>query len=215
MEQQTWWNDNAHKMFDTFKDWVGDKNAPSKLYTSLHFKNKHYTSILDLGCGNCTLFGTLKDTNVNYKYTGVDSCIFFNDINTNRGIHMINSDVRKVDSVENSSYDFAFSRHVLEHQPEPNSTLAELIRIAKKEACHIFFIKPTSSSRHDIRYDAPSNLYHNIYSKLLIEEYLASNNKVVSWRWVDITDDECALHIITQTPYAAQCASPPAPASTA
>jgi hypothetical protein len=32
MEKQTWWNENVEKNIDTFKNWVGDENAESKLY---------------------------------------------------------------------------------------------------------------------------------------------------------------------------------------
>jgi ubiquinone/menaquinone biosynthesis C-methylase UbiE len=197
---QTWWNTNISSNIDTFKTWVGDENAESKLYSAVHSKNNNYTSVIDLGCGHATFFKSLKNiyNECEFKYTGVDSCDYFNTLNISNGIHMINNDVRNLTSVSDESYDFSFARHILEHQSEPFTTLSELIRIGKKEACHIFFIKPKDTLK--INYDTNSKLYHNEYSREYIENYLSTNTRVSTWKWIDINKDECALHIYVTQP---------------
>jgi len=212
---QTWWNTNISSEIDTFKAWVGDENAQSKIYSAIHARTNNYISIIDLGCGHATFLNSLKKVykECEFKYTGVDSCDYFNALNTSNGIDMINNDVRNLISVSDKSYDFSFSRHVIEHQPEPFATLSELIRISKKEACHVFFIKPGDILK--INYDTNTKLYHNEYPREHIENYLSTNVRVSTWRWVDINDKECALHIyLTQTPCEEQCASPLAPEPT-
>jgi ubiquinone/menaquinone biosynthesis C-methylase UbiE len=192
MDEQTWWNNNINFKIEQFKNWVGNSDAESKIYMAKYLKTKNYTSLLDAGCANATFNDTLKKNNINLEYTGVDSCQYFIELNRKNGLKMIDSDIRKI-SVSDNSYDIVFSRHTFEHQPNFDIILDELIRISSKEICHIFFIKP--KDEQIIKYDEPSNLYHNIYSKILIEEHLLKNKKVKNWIWIDINENECALHV--------------------
>ena len=162
MEPQTWWNYNAEKSLDIFKDWVGDSNAESKLYMANYLKDKSYKSLVDAGCGNATFYDTLVHNQLDIKYIGVDSCKYFINLNIDRGLNMIESDIRNI-TVPDSSIDIVFSRHTFEHQPTFRDILGELIRVAIKEITHIFFIKP--SDTEDIKYSHEDNLYHNCYSK--------------------------------------------------
>ena len=135
-------------------------------------------------------YNTLKNLNIPINYTGVDTCSYLIDLNRQNGIKMIDSDIRQI-PVSDNSYDIVFSRHTFEHQPNFDIILNELIRIASKEMCHIFFIKP--SSKQVIDYNQKTNLYHNIYSKSLIEYQLQQNKKVKNWSWIDINEKECFL----------------------
>lgn len=193
MQEQTWWNTNIHKRLDVFKSWVGDENAESKLYITNYLKKKHYTSLIDLGCGNATLYSCFKNNKLDISYTGVDSCDFFIKTNNSLGINTLAGDIRNLTGISDSEYDIGFSRHTLEHQPTFNNELNELIRISKFEACHIFFIKPSDICK--INYDSASNLYHNVYSRIEINDFLENHKKVKSWNWADINTNEIALHI--------------------
>jgi ubiquinone/menaquinone biosynthesis C-methylase UbiE len=195
MEPQVWWNQNAEKSYDRFKEWVGDDDASSKVYSAKYCNNKNYKTVADLGCGDATFFYSLKNVNANIQYLGVDSCTFFVKLNTSRQIPMLESDIRRINSLADSSIDWAYSRHTLEHQPNFKLLLEEMIRVGKLEACHIFFIKPHSNktiTNHD------GTLYHNTYSIQEIESFLSSNPKVSSWKWVELNKDENALHIFLQ-----------------
>ena len=192
MNKQTWWNTNINNQIYDFKIWVGDENAESKIYMAKYLQSKSYTSLMDAGCGNATFNTTLKNYNISLHYTGVDSCQYFIELNSKNNIEMIYADIRQIPLLD-SSYDIVFSRHTFEHQPNFDIILDELIRIASKEMCHIFFIKP--SSIQCINYDKIVDLYHNIYSKSIIEEHLMKNKKVKYWSWNNINEKECALHV--------------------
>lgn len=193
MDPQTYWNSNMLD-FETFKLWVGDDNAESKIYMAKYLKDKNYQTLVDAGCGNTTFNDTLKNNKINIKYTGADSCVkFINDYRM-RGIDMLETDIRNFKNTPDSAYDCAFSRHTFEHQPDYKIILNELIRIAKMETCHIFFIKPTLEAEQII-YTKHLDLYHNKYCITDIEETLKQNSKVLNWEWVNINNQECALHI--------------------
>lgn len=193
MDPQVWWNQNAEKSYDKFKEWVGDNDAASKIYSAKYCNENNYKNVADLGCGDATFYYSLKNVNENIQYLGVDSCKFFVDLNKSRNIPMLESDIRKIASLPDNSVDWAYSRHTLEHQPNFKLLLEEMIRIGKCEACHIFFIKPHSNktiTNHD------GTLYHNTYSIQEIESFLSSNPKVASWKWVTLNNEENALHIL-------------------
>ena len=67
-----------------------------------------------------------------------------------------------------------------------------MIRIAKKECVHIFFIKPVIGDAI-INYNNKTNLYHNTYSYLNIEAFLKNHPKVENYEFKDINKDECML----------------------
>lgn len=197
MIKQTFWNNFISKAtLPTFVGWVKDSNAESKIYLYKYLDEKKYNSIIDMGCGTGTIHDGLHDRNMKLRYTGVDSCSFFLDDLTSRGVHVINSDIRNIEQLDANTYDITFGRHVLEHQDDFKELLHEMIRIGKKEALHIFFIKPTTI--RTISFDPEKNLYHNTYSHREIDEFLQSNPKVNTHIWVDLNKDECALHIFNK-----------------
>jgi ubiquinone/menaquinone biosynthesis C-methylase UbiE len=194
---QTWWNENAEKRLGEFKEWVGDANAPSKRYMALYLKEQKddpYYTLADAGCGNGTFYDTLYNERVNIHYTGIDSCQYFIDMNKNRGIPMIDADIRNT-GLSDRKFDIVFSRHTFEHQNHVNDIMLELIRISKREMCHIFFIKPSDTDTDIINWDANTNLYHNTYSRSMIEKTLSTHSRVLHWKWVNLNEQECALHV--------------------
>ena len=190
--KQTWWNDNINNKLNTFKNWVGDENASTKIYGRKHIYNKNYKSILDIGCAHATMYHGFKNDSYDIDYTGVDSCLFFVNDNNKNGIKTLESDVQNI-PVGDSSFDVVFSRHIIEHQSSLEPLLLETIRIAKYEAMHIFFIKPIEGDNHIINHDPVLNLYHNSYSRSVIENIL-NNSKVSKYYWV-LFDNEEVLHI--------------------
>lgn len=181
--KQTWWDTEILNRYDDFCSWVGDETKYSKVYTRKYVISKGYKSLVDLGCGNASEYFGYKKDYPELKYLGVDSSNFLNEKNIQKGVPMLKSPIERVDLPDNS-YEVAFSRHVLEHQPEFKSGLSELIRIASKEAINIFFIPPTHSVEH-ISFSYHDNLYHNRYNINEIENFLKSNPKVKSFEWHD------------------------------
>lgn len=188
-DEQTFWNDFINdKTLPTFKTWVGGPESPSKVYLYNWLKDKNYESILDVGCGDKTLKKGIDSRKIEIEYTGVDSCNYFSDND------VITCDFRKM-PLDDRSIDLVFGRHILEHQPYFENSLKEMIRVAKKEIIHIFFIKPTLLEKKKKYEPSTDNLYHNNYNKSLIEDFLTSNSKVKGFRWKNLNNQENVIHI--------------------
>lgn len=196
MSEQTWWDKEIKDQFLEFKSWVGDKNAPSKVWCRGFVKNHELKTLVDVGCGNATEFFAYKEEYPELEYLGVDSSNFLYEFNLSKGVPMIHSDADNT-PLPDSSYDVAFSRHVLEHQKDPYPILDELVRVADKVAIHIFFIPP--GEEEIINYDEKQNLYHNTFRKEDLEKHLNSKEKVEKTEWITFfTQNEQALIIWLQ-----------------
>jgi ubiquinone/menaquinone biosynthesis C-methylase UbiE len=180
---QTWWDKNLESRLNEFIGWVGDENRHSKVFIRKYVISKAYKSLVDLGCGTASEFFGYKKDYPELKYLGVDSSSFLNKRGMELGVPMLRSNIENVNLLD-SSYEVAFSRHVLEHQPSYKNGLNELIRIASKEAIHVFFIPPQEAPEH-IDYNATENLYNNRYNLKDIENYIKNNKKVKSFDWID------------------------------
>lgn len=189
--QQTWWDKNLPTRFNEFQSWVGPSTEPSKVYFRNFVKEHGYKSLLDLGCGNATEHFAYQSEYPELEYTGVDSSEYLNKMNTSKGVKMIKSDITNV-PLPDSSVDVAFSRHVLEHQPDFKPALSEIIRLGKHVSIHIFFISPSEKDQI-INYSPQENLYHNTYVKSDIENYVNTFDSVERFEWVKITASETAM----------------------
>ena len=191
---QTYWNQNMNNThMSIFNSWVGDYNAESKVFLYNYLKERNYKNIIDMGCGNGTVYDGIKAYNIDIDYTGVDSCDYFLDM-VSKKTNVIKSDITNV-NINDSSFDIVFGRHVVEHQPSFEILFNEMIRIAKYEVIHIFFIKPIEQNESIINYDSNSNLYHNKYSEEKIFLFLNNNSKVFNYNIININNNENALII--------------------
>jgi ubiquinone/menaquinone biosynthesis C-methylase UbiE len=185
--KQTWWDKDIKTQFESFKSWVGTKDAYSKKYARRQIISSGHKSIVDVGCGNATEYFAYKEEAPEIEYLGVDGSEYLYEYNLKRGvpIRCAEADDTKLPM---SSYDVAFSRHVLEHQSDFKPVLDELIRIGRKEAWHIFFIIPRD--KEIINYDEKQNLYHNTYNRNEVMEYALANPKVKTAYWQPVSEIE-------------------------
>lgn len=194
MFKQTWWDSNLNNRMDEFLNWIGNSSAESKVYFRKlireHFSN--CKSMLDVGCGPATEFFAFKSDSIDIEYTGVDSSSILFEKNKSLGVPMIFAESHKI-PVSNRQFDIVFSRHVLEHQPDFKPQLEEMIRCARKVVFHIFFIKPGSFQK--ISFDEKSNLYHNQFSQIEIENFLNTHENIDRFEWEDINSNENILKI--------------------
>lgn len=191
----SWWNKNSEKRIDDFKSWVGDFNQPSKIYCRKYVSEKKYKSIIDCGCGLASEYYGYKNDKYNIQYTGLDSCKYFISNNSTNNINMIEAELEQPLPIVDSKYDVVYSREVLEHLSCYENTISEFIRIAKKEVLIVFFIKPTDLDEQ-INYWDEEDLYHNVYNKQKMENFIKTNIKVDRLVWDDLSEKECVLHII-------------------
>jgi len=192
--KQTWWDDVLPSKWAEFESWIGSSAATTKAYSRAHIKNKGYKSLIDLGCGNATEYFAYKEEYPELNYIGVDSSKFLFKRNTDLEIPMILAEADSVPLPDNA-VEVVFVRHVLEHQPTYVPIMNEMIRLAEKEAIHIFFIKPDEQPTY-INFDPAQNLFHNRYNIGEMEEFLRSHKDVESFSWVDLTEYEKGLSII-------------------
>ena len=198
--KQTWWDENLPTMYETFisREWIGDSTAESKVYFRNFLKEGDFSTIIDIGCGPATEYEGFKNDGIKIKYIGVDSSEYLYERNIIQNIPMILAPAHEI-PVQDSSYEVAFSRHVLEHQPDFRPVIDEMVRVGSKLAVHIFFIKPANYENIDFNPD--TNLYSNTYQQSSIEEYLLKNPKVEEVEWKDITSNENILLIwLTEEP---------------
>ena len=193
-KKQTFWNKSVENATNTIM-WVGDYNSISKIYSIDYIINQNYKSILDIGCANRSMKFGFQAHGYDIKYQGVDSCEYFiaDDV--------IESDVRE-SPLSDNCFDVVFSRHVVEHQPDFETLFNETIRLGIEEVIHIFFKRPHNDGEENrIHYDETLDLYHNYFSRILIERFLNGNKKVLRFFWKPISDTEEALHIILSKDY--------------
>jgi SAM-dependent methyltransferase len=191
---QTWWDNNLNFKMNEFLNWIGDTNAESKkFFRKFCIDNKfQFKNILDVGCGPATEYEGFLQDKITTTYMGVDSSKILEELNKNRNVPMIRSNCENI-PIEDSTYELVYSRHVLEHQPNFEKVLTEMIRCSNHYIANIFFIKP--SDHQQISYCPNENLYHNLYNIQDIENFLHLNNKVKKFSWIDINKQENLLFI--------------------
>lgn len=139
--KQTWWDNNLSKRMDEFKSWIGGSDSISKKYLREYIKQFDYQSVIDLGCGVATEYSAYQKELPNVSYLGIDSSKILYDNNIKQGIPMILASAEETGLKDNYS-ECVFSRHVLEHQPDFKPILKEMVRLASKEAIHVFLLFP-------------------------------------------------------------------------
>lgn len=189
-----WWNENLDKpgYMDMYLSWLEDKKSVSRQFFVKWLKEKKIESIVDMGCGPCVDYFTLKEDNYDIDYLGVDSCTHLKGFNEDRGVRFLNAPIENTELPDNE-FELAYSRHIWEHLPKFSVVLGEMIRISNSYVVHIFFYKPTEEKV--VSYSESENLYHNHHSKPEIEDYLDNHLKVAFYGWTDIDDREQALII--------------------
>lgn len=191
--EQTCWNKFATEKFDTFMSWVGDHTIESKVFVRKYINSQGHKSVVDVGCGPATDFHGYKADNFDIQYTGVDSSHIMAIRAGERGASVIVSPIEEITLPDNYA-DVAYCRHVLEHLPSFRDGIPELLRIARKETLVTFFLNP-GTDPEKIDYSSHENMYHNVYNKKDIEDYLLTLPKVESFRWELVAQRECVLFI--------------------
>lgn len=189
--KQTWWDKNLPTQFEVFQSWIGDSSSRSKKLLREYVIDIKCKSLVDLGCGTATEFFAYRNEYPELTYLGVDSSEFLYKRNVDLGVPMVMASVEST-GLPDSSYEVAFSRHVIEHQPSFEPILNEMIRVGSKKAIHIFFIPPKDNIEV-INHDPKENLYHNQFDKLKIEKFIESNSKVKEFSWIGLQTESVLI----------------------
>ena len=206
---EKWWTNNlGNKTYihnkhvikapscSTFESWMGDSFSADRIFVRKQFGK--FKTILDAGCGACPEYNGIIDMYPNIKYTGVDITSKLVEYNMSRNINCVQGSLNNI-PFEDSSFDIVHSRHVIEHMSNIENPLNEMIRVASQKVFNVFFIKPNNKLQHKITLDnkgTVGEVYHNSYSKNLIEKLLRDNKKVKKFKWIDTPRPSCELLII-------------------
>jgi glycosyltransferase involved in cell wall biosynthesis len=190
----SWWNVNINTKMEDFKKWTGDENIPSKIYLRNHIINKGYKSCLDCGAALCIDLRGFKTQNYDIEYHAIDTCDFFIKEGTEKNINIILSSIEKINK-EDNSIDVVYCRHVLEHLSGYKLAIDEMMRVAKKEVSVLFFLRPTDKEKITYGFYENSFLYHNVYSKEKVINYIEKHDRFDRIEIVDINENESCYHI--------------------
>lgn len=178
----SWWDRNLPARLAEFESWTGDPNTATKRYVREHVRERKYTSVLDAGAGLCSQFEALRTELPDVLYTAVDSSVFLVKRARERGIDI------HLGSVElmpwgTASWDFVLAQHVLEHLRDFRAALHELARVARHEACFVFFLPPGRERQQNYQRDG---LWNNTYCQQEIDEECANLPRYQQHRWTDV-----------------------------
>jgi ubiquinone/menaquinone biosynthesis C-methylase UbiE len=202
-EHERWWSllETADQM-RVFTDSIGSVDGKSRLAALEHLKRGDYTSLLDCGAGTGVLYDCLLRSGSTIEYTAVDITPRFVADGRKRGLRFYEGSVENL-PFGSGSFDVCYARHLFEHLRHYETALREMVRVAKREVMHTFFIPPgTQAERISLRQtsfgvDAPC--YYNAYGKSAIEQYVTQLDRVESCSWEEIDDGaghpETTLHI--------------------
>ncbi len=196
---EKWWTNNLGnntymhlgKQFscpsvESFETWMGDKDSPDRIIVGQLLGE--FRSILDAGCGACPEYYRIKEIAKDVRYTGVDITEKLVEYNVSRGINCHLGSLEDL-PFDDNSFDVVISRHVVEHMRDIELPLREMIRVAQSRIVISFFIDPLENrtNAHVVKLDDHGTIhevYHNRYSKALIEVLLLESDKVAAYRWV-------------------------------
>jgi len=195
---EIWWENNleSEEEYALFASWLGGIQAPSRVAMRNHIYSKQYDSILDVPCGLCTDYYGFLDESSAIDYTGLDITPQLIQNGQEAGVPCVLGSIENIPFPE-KSFDVTYSRHILEHLDKYETALNEIIRVSKKEALVVFFIKPSDNNQDSIRPGMYNDylLYHNVYSRKKLENFLFQNPRVSSIEWQDVNRKEIILHI--------------------
>jgi len=185
---KTWWDQNLNTKYTLaeFEAWIGTYNIPSNTSIRNHIIRREYESVLDCGCGLCSMYFGFRAEKRNINYTGIDSSQV---LVTKAQELQVPVKLASIESIpfSDQSFDVVHSRHVLEHLLYYTEALSEMIRVAKKEVIVVFFLKPREGL--DV-IELRDELNFNIYSRERLIDFLDRQPRIKAVHWDDMGHDE-------------------------
>lgn len=197
-EHEQWWQNCLENRVSlaTFEGWLGNYNSKSRVAMRRHVKEKGYTSILDVPSGLCIDYFGLKHDGIAINYQGVDITPMLVDLAQKQNLPVIQGDIKSL-PFEDNQFEICYSRHILEHLDRYEQAINSLIRVASREVFITFFSQPKDTQVIRSALVDGYLLYHNIYCKLELEQFILSNAKVSKIEWEEVDENEIILHIYT------------------
>lgn len=188
-----WWNRNAASRMGDLLGWLGGYSAMTRAVMREHVMQRGYHSLLDVGCGPAIDREGFANLKYPLDYHGVDQCEMFVIKARERNLQV---QVSTTDALPfpDRFFDVSYCRHVLEHLAEPEPTIAEMIRVAKREVIVTFFLSPGVEDELQCNDDDGCMLHHNRWSERRICLALWGNSRVRRVRLQPV-NEETMMHV--------------------
>lgn len=196
MVAKNWWDRHVGEdtSIETFKGWVSDHTAASKVYARRLVQAMEHKSFLDCGAGLCSEYDGYREDGYDIDYRALDQTVQFVKMARDRCIPVTEGSIENIPH-EDGEFDVVYTRHVLEHLPYYEKAIAEMVRVASKEAIIVWFIPPHEGDEPDEIRVMDGDLYHNSYNRAKLEEFIRGLPGVAMFDWTPIGDREVILAI--------------------
>lgn len=199
----SWWDSfcDAGGLSD-LEGWLGGVDHPSRRRIRERVAECQYETILDCGAGLGLDYIGMKNISHPISWVGIEP-----SLKMRRAAQKIVRDQFQIEEkipllpgsifdipYPDSNFDLVYARHILEHLPQIQRPLNEMIRAARLEAIVVFFMRP---GRETYLTRERDGLWQNWWSKDSIEQVLHANEKVEVWFW-ETLDSEVLLHVYLQ-----------------
>lgn len=193
-----WWERCLGKTVSLpqFAQWLGGVDAESRCAMRRHVQRKGYRSLLDIPSGVCIDYFGLQRDGIKIDYYGVDIASQLVEQSVRNGINVTRGSIEHI-PYSDRAFDIVYARHILEHLDYYEKALAEMMRVAQKEVMVVFFIKPTTSSEDQMKYEELCGHYvfNNCYAREKLEKYIFSHPRVKNVVWEPVGATEEIAHI--------------------
>lgn len=195
-EHEIWWT--VHK--EMFRTWLLDTDSASRIKVREHVKKMAYRNLLDAACGHCAEYFGYKQDKIDIDYYGLDITKHLVDDATAYGLNVVRASIEDI-PYQDSFFDLAYARHILEHLEYYEKAINELIRVAKKEVIIVFFISLGEVDKIDRGISNGFVVYHNNYAKDKLFDYIKSNKKVKNLEFEEVNFCASNLNLRNETNY--------------
>ncbi len=183
MSEGAWWDSFASEEagLDELETWLGGVDHPSRVRIRERIAECHYESCLDVGAGLGLDYVGLQNISYDLRYQGVEPSEAMRDAAQRVAERFELDEIPIADGAidaipfADSEFELVYARHILEHLPQIEGPLIEMIRVARLEVIVVFFMRPGAE---DYLLRERDGLWQNVWSKQRIDAVLAAHEKV-------------------------------------
>lgn len=182
-EHERWWQDNLADKEGQLREWLAESDPLSRKAVYDIAADIDADTVLECGPG---LFIDWEQhwKHARPKYYAVERTPALVARGLKAGVPVIPGSIEAI-PYDDGAFSLTYARHVLEHLPDWETALSELLRVTRDTAVVVFFRLGWDALDDDIAYDtvldAPKT-YHNTYARCLIDHWLDRRDVEYEWR---------------------------------
>lgn len=197
---EQWWQKNlpepesmdTDKMGKAFRYLMKSVNAPSRKFFRQIITDNGYRTMLECAAGLCIDYQGIIENKIKIDYSAIEITPKLVQYNRAKGISIKQASIENI-PYENESFELCYGRYILEHLDTYKRALKEMFRVAEKAVVITFFKRPMA--KEIIEYMPKEKLYHNVYSKPEMENFIMQLDKDCLIDWISPKSKEIILII--------------------